>query len=218
VIVPHRYAPEHLALEPLSGTFNVELVSFRRDDAGLEALRWWRERCIEWCYHRHEDGKFGDQKYLDDWPTRFRGVHVAQSPAIGLAPWNVTAHRLRHQAGEVVVDGDPLVFYHCHALRLYSGVELARGLLASTYRFSSGPVPLAWQTAYPIGDEELELIWRPYVAELSAAMATIRTVEPDFSAGLIPVRPGEIARATVRELVPASVRRALRRAAGRQAA
>ena len=220
IIVPHRYAPENAALEPLSGIYNVELMTFRRDADGLEALHWWRERCIEWCYRRHEDGKFGDQKYLDDWPTRFRRVHVAQSPAIGLAPWNVTAHRLERRDGEVLVDDDPLVFYHCHALRLFTGVESVRrlGLLTHTYRYTEGPVPLAWQTAYPIGPEELELVWAPYVAELSQAMADIRLVEPGFSAGLTPVAPSEVALAAGRELLPAGVRRALRRAVGSQAA
>ena len=220
IIVPHRYAPEHAALEPLSGTYNVEFMTFRRDQDGLEALHWWRERCIEWCYRRYEDGKFGDQKYLDDWPERFRRVHVARSTAIGLAPWNVTASRLGGAPGAVTVDGEPLVFYHCHALRLYRGVAAARrlGLAARTYRLTAAPVPLAWQTAYPLGDDELRLVWEPYVRELSEAMALIRRHAPGFDGGLSAVSGGELARAAGRELVPAPLRSALRRAVGSSAA
>ncbi len=88
-IVPHRYAPPWRHFEEMSGVYNVEWITFRRDPNGLEALTWWRERCLEWCYDRFEDGRYGDQKYLDDWPTRFRGVHVLEHLGGGLAPWNV---------------------------------------------------------------------------------------------------------------------------------
>lgn len=218
ILVPHRYAPEHAALEPLSGTYNVQFMTFQKDDDGLAALRWWHERCIEWCFRRHEDGKFGDQKYLDDWPERFRRVHVAESPGIGLAPWNVARYRLERVGDDVLVDGRPLVFYHCHALRLLSGVGAARrmGLLSRTYRLTRGPVPLVWQTAYPVAPEELALVWQPYVAALSAAMAEIRRVAPGFSAGLVPVPRRDVPVAAIRELVPAPVRHALRRAGRRR--
>ena len=35
-IVPHRYAPEHRHMEPTSGIYNVEWVTFKRDRQGLE--------------------------------------------------------------------------------------------------------------------------------------------------------------------------------------
>ena len=89
--------------------------------AGAEALRWWRERCLEWCKVVPEDGKFGDQTYLDDWPERFPGVHVIEHVGAGLAPWNVDDYEVWRDpaSGAVQVDDVPLVFFHVHGLRLF---------------------------------------------------------------------------------------------------
>jgi len=84
---------------------------------GLECLHWWRSRCLEWCYDRAEDGRFADQKYLDDWPTRFPGVVVLQHKGAGLAPWNVANYCLRLDKGQVMVDSQHLVFFHFQGLK-----------------------------------------------------------------------------------------------------
>lgn len=115
-IVEHRYAP-HLKGYEKNGIYNVSWVSFRRDNNGLTALNWWRERCLEWCYDRHEDGKYADQKYLDDWPTRFKNVHVIEHRGANLAPWNVGNHRLSLRDNQITVDGEPLIFYHFHGFK-----------------------------------------------------------------------------------------------------
>ncbi|RPH76264.1 MAG: glycosyl transferase, partial [Nitrospiraceae bacterium] len=49
LIHEHRFSPSQAHLAPHNGRFNVGLLSFRRDTRGLQALRWWRERCLEWC-------------------------------------------------------------------------------------------------------------------------------------------------------------------------
>jgi len=184
-ITPHRYPPRLKRYEALSGIYNVQFLPFRRDDRGLEVLRWWRERCLEWCYFRYEDGKLGDQKYLDDWPTRFRGVHVLENPGGGLAPWNVENYELARANGSPTVDGRPLIFHHYHSLRVYSGLTALRrrGLFASSYNFTDGEVPIVWKTGYPLDGEQRELLWEPYVRELGRAVAELRGVEPSFSRG-----------------------------------
>jgi len=170
LIVPHRYAPQWAAQEITHGVYNVEWLTFRRDERGLAVLDWWRERCIEWCYARPEDGKFGDQKYLDDWPQRFDGVHVLRHPGGGLAPWNVPRHRLARDGESVTVDGAPLVFFHFHSLALHRPDARLRALAALDLplgpRLDEG---IAWTTNYPVGASDREWIWRPYLRRLLSA-------------------------------------------------
>ena len=106
LITDHAYAPEY-DQSALSGQYCVQFMVFTR--SGGEAVRsWWEERCIEWCYGRFEEGKFGDQKYLDDWTERFSEyVHVLNDKELMLAPWNAT----RFPYGNAVV-------WHFHGLSL----------------------------------------------------------------------------------------------------
>ena len=89
LITDHAYAPEYDQSET-SGKFCVQFMTFSREDPeGVN--HWWGQRCLEWCYARAEDGKFGDQKYLDDWPVRFETkVHVLINKELILAPWNAS--------------------------------------------------------------------------------------------------------------------------------
>lgn len=186
MIVPHRYAPETAHLEETSGIYNVELVSFRRDDDGLDALRWWHDRCIEWCYYRVEGGKLGDQKYLDDWPERFNRVHVLQHVGGGVAPWNVNNYRLTNAGDRTLVDGKPLVFYHFHGLRLFRNRRFVRGPEAGRpERYSVPGVTFDWASTFAAIPEQRRLVWAPYLAALSRALQLIRTVEPRFAGGLL---------------------------------
>jgi hypothetical protein len=110
-IIGHRFSRANRDRRRF-GTYNVGWVSFRRDDEGMRCLRWWRERCIEWCCDRVEEHRYADQKYLDDWPERFRRVRVVEHKGANLAPWNIAGHRIRERDGQVWVDDDPLVFFH----------------------------------------------------------------------------------------------------------
>jgi hypothetical protein len=106
LITDHAYAPEY-DQSATSGQYCVQFMTFTRE-GGESVRKWWEERCLEWCYARPEDGKYGDQKYLDDWPERFVGlVHVLNDKGLTLAPWN--AIRFPYAAS---------IFYHFHGLRL----------------------------------------------------------------------------------------------------
>lgn len=134
LITDHAYAPEY-DQTAASGRFCVQFMTFRNTQEGLQVLRWWQDRCLEWCFNRMENGKFGDQKYLDDWPQRFIDeVHVLRQVEKTLAPWNLSRF-----CKPGILKANP-VFYHFHGLRivskdrivLFSGYKL-RGLYASIY-------------------------------------------------------------------------------------
>jgi hypothetical protein len=195
LVTPHRYAPEFRQLEALSGRFNVQFMIFRRDTDGLAALRWWHERCVEWCYQRHEEGRFGDQMYLNDWPERFEGVHVLEHPGAGLAPWNASAHRLGEGPSGLRVDGRELIFFHYHGLRLRETLRRR----------------LVWSSDYPLSTEERRLLWEPYVAELRLASARVRELVPSEQLGIRRPSPRELAGRVARRIVPRPARRVIRR-------
>jgi hypothetical protein len=115
-IIGHRF-PRFLKDNEQYGIYNVGWVSIRRDDHGLACLRWWRERCLEWCYDRCENGRFADQKYLDAWPSLFQQVGVLQHKGANLAPWNVANYTIVTDGDRVFVDEQPLIFFHFHGLK-----------------------------------------------------------------------------------------------------
>jgi hypothetical protein len=169
LITPHRYAPPYLHHQ-VAGIYNVQFMTFRNDARGRQCLEWWRDRCQEWCFARLEDGKYGDQKYLDDWPTRFSGVHALAHKGAGAAPWNLCAYEIKTSEKGVLIDRDPLIFFHYHGLRL-----LANG------RHRLAP------PGYLVSRRVREVIYRPYLDVLGDAVHVVRKQVPGFPLSLDPV-------------------------------
>lgn len=165
LLVEHRFSPDLAYLAAESGIYNVSLLAFRRDANALACLQWWRERCLEWCYARVEDGKMGDQKYLDDWRTRFPGVAVLQHPGCGVAPWNIQNYTLDRRNDAVHVDDAPLIFYHFHQFK------------------PLGPRQFDLAQRYRLTRQAIDLIYRPYIAAIQRTIQRVQQVAPDFRAG-----------------------------------
>jgi hypothetical protein len=166
LITEHRYSPQYNK-EIKSGKYCVQFVTFKNDENGLKALKWWRDRCIEWCYARYEDGKFGDQLYLDDWTERFKGVHVLQHPGGGIAAWNVQQYEffIRNEKvwGRELKTGNEfiVVFYHFHYLRFQKNgrIELGRRTLT---------------------DNVIDTFYKPYILYLDKIRTKLQLVDNSF--------------------------------------
>jgi hypothetical protein len=135
MITDHRYTARY-DQSKTSGKYCVQFMTFKNDEHGMIALRWWKERCLEWCYDRIENGKFGDQKYLDDWPVRFEGVYELQHEGGGVAPWNIQNYELINSDNQLRIkniessDEWTVVFYHFHALRFLTVNKVDLGTYA----------------------------------------------------------------------------------------
>lgn len=145
-ITPHHYAWQYDQSEK-SGIYCVQFVFIRNDEQGMKILQEWAKQCIEWCFDRTEPGRFGDQKYLDEWPSLSSSVRVSADPGLGLAPWNSVRFQVENHAGVGPVIRDSasgrvhrISFFHFHGLRvrgrraiLSKGYQLSQELVSAVY-------------------------------------------------------------------------------------
>ena len=135
LITKHSYSPE-LDLSNTSGNFCVQFIIFKKGN-GQIVLNNWKKSCLNWCYAKLEDGKFGDQMYLDEWPKKFNSyTHILTKESLAMGPWNV----LRYPYSDAI-------FFHFHGLKLINKKFLFLGL-------------------YNIPIPTIENLYKPYLIEL----------------------------------------------------
>jgi hypothetical protein len=148
LITDHAYASENDATAS-SGKYCVQFMTFVRD-AGEVVRKDWESKCIEWCFARYENGRFGDQKYLEDWLINFPDqVHVLEKVDAALAPWNAT--RFPYSSG---------IFWH------FQGLRLSR-LGNNSVRVNLGP--------YPLPPVVQECVYVPYINALVTAVELMKS-------------------------------------------
>ena len=109
LITEHAYAPEYQFISKTAGLFCVQFISVKFCDASMKVIKEWQDLCEECCCEEPKDGKFGDQKYLDEWPEKYSDtVHILEQKNLTQAPWNINEYSTNP------------VFYHFHGFRLIS--------------------------------------------------------------------------------------------------
>ena len=163
LLYPHRFPQEFAALDQASGRYNGGMISFKNNPAGREAARWWTDRVIEWCFHRDDNGRLGDQKYLLSFHRRFEGVTECRDPGVNVGPWSITGYRVTVEQDKVLIDGRALTLYHFHQFALQDDFSF---------------VPAA--AMYPLDDVVITHIYTPYRDRLKRIFARITEIIPGF--------------------------------------
>ena len=167
---PHFEIPENIN----AGHFCVQFVYFKNNDDGMAALTWWKDRCIEWCFCRYEDGKFGDQKYLDYIPKKFNGVHVFANRGCGVAPWNM--HQYKYSDGlSFLYQGVEYqtVFFHMHG----ADFKFENGVLSLTLRYDDATAIEKEKFFYPY----LNLVKAVYEKYMNTKIDKVIYIDRNFA-------------------------------------
>lgn len=170
MITEHRYTKKY-DQATTSGKYCVQFMIFKNNHNGLIVLDWWRKACLDWCFARMDNGRFGDQKYLDDWTTRFNGVYELQNLGGGVAPWNVQQYTFSNSNSRIIGleiysnKKFPLVFYHFHNFHLIS-----------KYRYFHC-------RNYLISTNVKTHIYKPYFKNLQKSISAVKKIKPDFNFG-----------------------------------
>jgi hypothetical protein len=151
LITKHAYSPEY-DLSEISGIFCVQFMIFTRDSSSYIRKNW-QEQCIEWCFNRYENDKFGDQKYLDEWPEKYSDdVHILEQESLMLGPWNST--RFPYSDGAA---------WHFHGLRINKDENTSQ-------------LSLSTNSAYQIPAPTIKNIYCLYISKLNIAIQQLANV------------------------------------------
>jgi hypothetical protein len=125
----------------------------RNEPDGIAVIKWWRQRCIEWCHDYVDGDRYADQGYLDSFSLQSSRVRAVGNIGANLAPWNIANYRIDVRDGEVMIDATPLVFFHFQGLR-----KGLRWFIFNSHRIFGAPLSATTR----------DHIYRPYVEELLA--------------------------------------------------
>lgn len=165
LLTEHRFTPKYDQTDE-AGKYCVQFTTVKNTKKGMEVVNWWRNACLDWCYNRKEGGKFGDQKYLDDWMSRFDCAYELQHLGGGVAPWNMQQYEFTEVNGgvygRVLTTGKefPLVFFHFHNCRCF-----LKGYLREFFL-----------TDYELPFSVKKYIYLPYIRDYKKAYRTLHKI------------------------------------------
>lgn len=145
LITEHAYFPAFDASET-SGYFCVQFLTVNRKRR-TEVIERWQNQCLDWCFAYTDQGRFGDQGYLNEWPERYgAAVHVPGKKEWFQGPWNA----MRFPFGEAIA-------YHFHSLKIFGKNRISTGV-------------------YPIPKPHRRHVYADYVDDLAWAEQEIQSV------------------------------------------
>lgn len=98
------------------GKYNVCFQSFPNTIESMKCLNFWKQNCLDYCGDKLDlNGRYADQKYLDEWKDQFQNVVEFKFPEIGVAPWNLDRFEFQNINSKIYVDNIEVKCYHFHA-------------------------------------------------------------------------------------------------------
>jgi hypothetical protein len=125
LLTPHQTAPETAPADVIQheictlqhGIYNLGFLAVANRGDGPAFVEWWARRTYHFCHEAVTTGLYTDQRWIDLAPALFDGVKILRTPALNVAPWNLSRRRLAGRLPDgLTVDGSPLGFFHFSAI------------------------------------------------------------------------------------------------------
>jgi hypothetical protein len=123
ILYPHNFPPKYDFLNENAGKFNAGILSLKNDNSAYNAIRWLREKSIEWCFAYNDKGRIGDQKYFLEIPELFTNVEECSNIGVHVGPWNAIGFNLAIIDNMLYVNNVPLILYHFHQFTLHKDLS-----------------------------------------------------------------------------------------------
>lgn len=161
----HKFKTDKEYLNEKVGKYNAGMIFFKIDENSKQCIQEWSKQCIDWCFHRLEDGKLGDQMYLNDWHNKYKGVYDLPHKGVNTGTWNINNYKVTNVANRFYLDNEILICYHFHGIK----TSLHRNRIK----------------IYPISIYHKD-IYNVYTKALYQALKLVQTIRPSFDKGFDP--------------------------------
>jgi len=118
---------------------------------------------------------------LDNWPTKFRGIHVLKNMGGGLAPWNTIKFKINKSNNSIfLLDKETninyeLVFFHFHGMRFFK--------IGKIFTFAS-----TRNYVYDLEKGVLEIIYKKYFSSILKEYRIVSGLDITFNRGFYGLR------------------------------
>lgn len=118
LLTPHVINPIPKAVYPWEnhflkhGVYNLGFIGLRNSNNTQVLLKWWQERLETHCFADAVNGLYVDQLWANYIPAFFQNVLISKNPGLNVAFWNLHERRISESGGQILVNGEPLIFFH----------------------------------------------------------------------------------------------------------
>lgn len=168
-LTEEKFTGKYANVASIYGYYNTGFMGFKRSEAALQCLRYFRRKLIEWNYDEKEQYRWNDQLYVSDWPERFSNIGIIKNYGVNMTPFifnrllNETSSTLHKENGSLYMGSTKIILFHYYGFALYNKHEFE--LCAYTDIQSQS---------------EIDLIYLPYMKDSVRAIDKIAAIDKSF--------------------------------------
>jgi len=105
-----------------NGKYNAGFLVFRNNRSSRKFLQLWSTKCHEWCFLRVENGRYADQKYLEEFIDHdYVSAETSERINLGMHFFEGRS-KIRKAQNRVLINNEALICFHFHGFKVHKKV------------------------------------------------------------------------------------------------